>query len=120
LVDRGLDVAVTSEVATHVALFLSSVGLVCRGPGRGRDSTVVALARWLPPGPEGPSGDEALAELARRYFAAFSPAAASDFAVWSGLPAARAVGLIRDELEPVSVRGGRGFRLGECAPHAGL
>jgi hypothetical protein len=120
LVDRGLPVAVTSEVGTHVTLFLSTVGLVCRGPQRGRDSTFVLLSQWLPASREGPSGDEALAELARRYFAAFSPATPADFTVWSGLPSARAVGLLRDELTPVAVRGRPGFRLGGCAPERGV
>jgi hypothetical protein len=120
LVDRGLDVAVTSEVATHLALFLSSVGLICRGPERGRDASVVAVSSWLPDAPEGPSGDEGLAELARRYFAAFSPATAADFTVWSGLPSAHAVEMVRDELSPVTVRGRPGFRLATCRPARGV
>ncbi len=120
LVARGLDVPVTPEVATHVALFLSTVGLVCRGPQRGRDSTFVLVSRWLPSAPRGPSGDDALAELARRYFAAFSPATAADFSTWSGLPSARAVALVRDELTPVSVRGRAGFRLGDRPPGRGV
>jgi hypothetical protein len=120
LVERGLEVPVTPEVATHVALFLSTLGLICRGPSRGRDSTFVLISDWLPSAPQGPSGDDALAELARRYFAAFSPATAADFTVWSGLPSARAVALVREELTPVSVRGRGGFRLGTCPPGRGV
>lgn len=115
-VAAGLDAPVTAEVATHLALFLSTHGLVCRGPQLGREATFVRVDQWLPAAPEGPSGDEALAELARRYFAAFAPATAADFTVWSGLPSARALALVRDELTPVSVRGRAGFRLGECPP----
>ena len=66
--------------------------------------------------PRGPDGDEALAELARRYFAAYSPATAADFAAWSGLPAARAIELIRGELHPADVGGAAGYRLGTVDP----
>jgi hypothetical protein len=120
LVEGGVEAPSTTEVATHVALFLSAAGLTCRGPQRGRDSTFVLVSQWLPSAPAGPRGDDALAELARRYFAAFSPATAADFTTWSGLPSARAVALLRDELTPVSVRGRPGFRLGTCAPEPGL
>ncbi len=61
---------------------------------------------------EGPSGDDAHAELARRYFAAFSPATAADLTTWSGLGSSRAVDLIRGELVDVPVHGRPGFRLG--------
>ena len=70
------------------------------------------LDDWLPGSPAGPSGDDALAELARRYFAAFSPATSADFGTWSGLPHGWAVELIRDELTPCDVDGRPGFRAG--------
>ena len=69
---------------------------------------------------DGPSGDDALAELARRYFAAFSPATAADFACWSGLPHSRAIELIRSELSPVDVDGRPGYRLGTVEPVRGV
>lgn len=98
------------QAAIHVLLHATAEGLVCRGPERGRDATFTLLDEWVPDAPAGPSGDEALAELARRYFTAFAPATAADFATWSGLPSSRAVGLIRDELEMVDVGGRPGFR----------
>ncbi|MDT4891727.1 MAG: hypothetical protein QOE97_762 [Pseudonocardiales bacterium] len=107
------------QAPTHVLAHASGLGLLCRGPERGRDSTFVLLDDWLPRAAAGPRGDDALAELARRYFAAFSPATVADFATWSGLPSARAVQLIRDELEPADVGGRPGFRAkqgGEAAP----
>jgi hypothetical protein len=108
------------QAHTHAIVHASTTGLICRGPDRGRHSTFVLTDEWLPGAPTGPSGDEALAELARRYFAAFSPATAADFSTWSGLPSARAVALIRDELTDANVDGRAGFRLGEVAPARGL
>jgi hypothetical protein len=108
------------QIHTHALVYASTVGLICRGPDRGRHSTFVLLDKWLPGAPEGPFGDDALAELARRYFAAYSPATAADFAAWSGLPAKQAITLIRDELKPVECDGWTGFRLGECDPQEGV
>ncbi len=103
----------------HALVYASSTGLVCRGPDAGRASTFVLTARWLPDVEPGPSGDDALAELARRYFAAYSPATAADFGTWSGLAPGRAVALIRDELRAADVGGTPGFRLGEVEPARG-
>lgn len=104
----------------HAVLHASTIGLTCRGPDRGRTNTYVLLDRWLPDSPRGPDGDDALAELTRRYFAAYSPATAADFTAWAGLPAGRAIGLIRDELTATDVDGRAGFRLGEATPAGGV
>lgn len=74
---------------------------------------LIPLASWLgreadPPSPEG--CDPAAQAMARRYLAAFGPAAVADLRAWSGLaglPAA--VAAIRDEL--VSFRDERGREL---------
>lgn len=108
------------QIHTHALVYASTVGLICRGPDRGRHSTFVLLDDWLPDAPEGPSGDDAVAELARRYFAAYSPATATDFATWSGLPSARAIELIRDELRQTEVDGRPGFRFGDVEPERGV
>jgi len=100
------------QARVHMLAHASFQGLICRGPDRGRTATWVLLDSWVPAAPAGPRGDDALAELARRYFRAYSPATAADLSTWSGLAGARAVSLIRDELEPVSVDGRSGFRLG--------
>ncbi len=107
------------QVHTHALVHASTTGLVCRGPDRGRDATFTLLDDWLPRTPKGPSGDAAVAELARRYFAAYSPATAADFAMWSGLPGA-SVALIADELVPVQVYGRPGYRLGAVEPARGV
>lgn len=121
LAERGLRLEHPDpQVHSHAVVFASTAGLVCRGPDRGRNSTFVLLDDWLPDAPAGPSGDDGLAELARRYFAAYSPAGAADFAAWSGLAAGRAVSLIRDELTSVEVDGRTLFRLGEAPAERGL
>ncbi|WP_375488863.1 winged helix DNA-binding domain-containing protein [uncultured Jatrophihabitans sp.] len=104
------------QAPTHAILHACCTGLACRGADRGRDATFVLTDEWVPRGAQGPRGDDALAELARRYFTAFAPATAGDFAVWSGLPGTKAVRLIRDELTEVDVYGRPGYRLGTVPP----
>ncbi len=120
LAERGVQLPADGQAPAHVLMQATTLGLVCRGPDRGRDSTFATLADSVPDAPEGPTGDDALAELARRYFQAFSPATAADFTTWSGLPSGRAIALIRDELTPADVNGRAGYRLGEIAPQRGL
>jgi hypothetical protein len=74
-------------------------GLVCYGPRRGKQATFVLLDEWLPPA-RTLEHDEALAELALRYFTSHGPATLQDFAWWSGLAASAA----RAGLEAVSAR----------------
>lgn len=108
------------QAGAHLIVHASACGLVCHATERGRDATFALVDDWLPQGPAGPRGDEALAELARRFFSAYSPATAADFAAWSGLPSGRAVALIRGELAAVDVDGRPGFRLGEVEPARGV
>ena len=65
-------------------------GLICEGPHHGREPVYVLLDSRVPRDERAPSGEAALAELARRYFAGHGPASLKDFAWWSGLPAADA------------------------------
>ena len=120
LAERRVVIDTTDQAPTHLLLHATTEGLVCRGPDRSRDATFVLLDDWLPDAPAGPRGDDALAELARRFFQAFSPATAADFTTWSGLPSGRAIAQIRDELTPVEVNGRAGFTLGDVAPQRGL
>jgi hypothetical protein len=107
------------QAATHLLMSASCLGLVCRGGDRGRLPTFTLLDDWVPDAPAGPRGDDAVAELARRYFLAYSPATAADFGAWSGLASSRPIALSRDELTPCDVNGRPGFRLGTPAETAG-
>ncbi len=74
-------------------------GLICSGAPRGKQFTY-ALLDERAPRPGRLKHEEALAELARRYFASRGPATVQDFAKWSGLTVADA----RRGLEEVKAR----------------
>ncbi len=59
-------------------------GLVCSGPRVGKQFTYALLSERAPLSRD-LSGDDALTELTRRYFASRAPATVQDFAWWSGL-----------------------------------
>jgi hypothetical protein len=73
--------------------------VVCSGAPRGRHQTFALVDDLVPPAPPIPE-DEALAELARRYFSSHGPATLKDFIWWSSLTAAQArrgLELLKDE-----------------------
>lgn len=77
-------IASAGQRGLHVTGRLAHEGLLCLGPRAGKQPTFVLLDAWLPATPH-KAHDEALAELARRYFGSHGPATAQDFAWWSGL-----------------------------------
>ena len=70
----------------HVAFAAAYRGVLVRGPLIGRQHAYVRTEDWLGPQPKRIDRDASLAELARRYLAAFGPATEADLAYWSGLP----------------------------------
>jgi hypothetical protein len=83
--EYGLDqrtLARSREVVARARL--AHDGLICYGPREGKQQTLALLDEWIPGGKR-PARDEALAELARRYFTSHGPATVNDFAWWSGL-----------------------------------
>jgi hypothetical protein len=73
----------------HLLWRLAQTGLVCLGPVRGKQQTFVLLDEWVPD-PRRLARDEALTELAGRYFRSRGPATVHDFATWAGLTVADA------------------------------
>lgn len=73
----------------HILCRLAQDGFLCFGPREGRQPTFVLLDEWVPRS-KALARDEALAELAARYFTSHGPATLQDFAWWSGLAAADA------------------------------
>jgi hypothetical protein len=74
-------------------------GTICSGPRRGKQFTYALLEERVPRAPA-LTRDEALVELAGRYFMSRGPATVHDFAKWSGL----AVTDARRGLEEVKAR----------------
>ena len=69
----------------HLLGVLTAEGIACLGPDRDREDCLVLREDWIGRPKEKPR-DAALAELARRYLAAYGPAADRDLARWAGLP----------------------------------
>ena len=82
-------------------------GVICSGPRRGKQFTYALLDERAPK-TRPKERDEALAELAKRYFASHGPATVRDFAWWSGLTmkdANKAIDSVRPTLESSSIDG---------------
>jgi hypothetical protein len=85
------EAGVTTEAGRGLQVLwcLAHEGLVCLGPRQGKQHTFVLLEEWAPRTARF-SREEALAELARRYFTSHGPATLRDFAWWSGVTLADA------------------------------
>ena len=70
----------------HILWRCAHDGLICFGAREGKQHTFALMDEWLPPA-KALDRDEALAEVARRYFTSHGPATLSDFGWWSGLSA---------------------------------
>ena len=92
-------------------------GIVCSGPRRGKQFTYALLEERVPR-TRALNHDEALAELAKRYFASHGPATLQDFGRWGGLTMADA----RSGLEAIrsqfthAVVDGQTYWFSESAP----
>ena len=73
----------------HILSGLAQDGTLCFGAREGKQQTFALLDEWAPRARK-MARDEALAELARRYFTSHGPATLQDFAWWSGLKMADA------------------------------
>ena len=91
----------------HIVMHLELDAVVCSGAPRGKQQTYAFVEERAPRALR-LEGDEALAELTRRYFRSRGPATLKDFRWWSSLTAAeakRGVELIRSELEKIDADG---------------
>lgn len=101
LTDSG--VPAEGQARYHAAWRLCQDGLLCLGPVRGKSQLFVLLDEWVPE-PRVLERDEALGELAARYFHGHGPATVRDFAWWSGLTltdARRGLAAARGQLESI-------------------
>jgi hypothetical protein len=89
----------TGQRLGHIMMRAELDALIASGPRRGKQFTYALLDERAPRG-RTLARDEALAELAGRYFASHGPALPQDFAWWSGLT----VGDARRGIEAASPR----------------
>ena len=91
----------------YVMMHAELEGVICSGPRRGKQFTYALLDERVPKTTKVFERDEALAELAKRYFSSHGPATIRDFAWWSGLPArdAQTAAESADALESTTVGG---------------
>lgn len=78
-------IRVDGQRGYHILWHWSQKGLICLGPIEAKQQTYVLLAEWAPQAKE-LMREEALLELAKRYFMSHGPATLRDFAWWCGLP----------------------------------
>ena len=105
--DELYDVLERAKISTgnvrglHILGHLAMQGLICFGARKGKQQTFALLEEWVPPA-KMLEKDEALGELALRYFRSHGPATIEDFMWWAGLTKADAtigLALIEPELE---------------------
>ena len=82
-------VATANQRGLHILVWLAQKGIICFGGRDGKQHTFVLLDDWVPAA-KILEREEALAELARRYFTSHGPATLQDFMWWSGLTKADA------------------------------
>jgi len=100
-------IATDGQRLAHLLMHAELEAVICSGGRRGKQFTYALFDERIPAGP-GYDRDEALAELARRYFTSHGPATAHDFAWWSGLTVAdarRGAGLAGSTLVEVDDNG---------------
>jgi len=84
----------------YLMMHAEVTGLICSGARRGKQFTYALIDERIPATPPR-SRDDALAELARRYFTTRGPATVHDYSWWSGLTIAdakKSIALLGDEL----------------------
>ncbi|HEX3730270.1 MAG TPA: winged helix DNA-binding domain-containing protein [Opitutaceae bacterium] len=86
--ERG-GIALNPHRGYHILWRLAQEGTLCFGPRAGKQLTFALLDEWVPAAAPR-DRDEALAELAGRYFTGHGPATLLDFAGWAGLTMADA------------------------------
>ena len=82
LADGGVDIA--GQRGYHLLWYLSQTGTLCLGPVDDGEQRFVLLEEWIP-APRRLDPEEALAELAGRFFRGHGPATVQDLARWAGL-----------------------------------
>lgn len=99
----GIDTA--GQRGAHLLVHLAQTGVLCLGPVTGREQRYVLLEEWVPE-PRRLDREEAVAELALRYFRSHGPATVADLARWTKLTltdARAGLAAVRGELDSLVV-----------------
>ena len=105
MADGGVDVA--GQRGIHLLCYLSQTGTLCLGPREDGEQRFVLLDEWIR-APRRLEREEALAELALRFFRGHGPATVKDLARWAVLrmtESATGLAAVRDELRSLEVDG---------------
>lgn len=78
------NIPTTGQRGYHLLGRAAQDGVICFGAPSAKQQTFVLLDEWIPPTPK-LTREEALAELARRYFTSHGPATLQDLVRWAGL-----------------------------------
>jgi hypothetical protein len=100
-------ISTASQRGIHILSRLSQQGLLCFASHKGNQPSFALLDEWIPKS-RTVERDEALAELAARYFRGHGPATVRDFAWWAGLTLADAragIAAAAPELEGETLNG---------------
>lgn len=109
LADGGVDVS--GQRGYHLLWYLAQTGTLCLGPTDGGQQAFVLLDEWVP-APPPRAREEALGELALRFFTGHGPATVQDLARWAGLPLGdvrAGLAVVRDDLVRLDVAGTEHF-----------
>jgi hypothetical protein len=101
-------VPVTGQRGYHLLWYLSQTGTLCLGPTDGAGEQLFVLTDDWIPAARPADRDEALAQLALRFFTGHGPATVADLVRWAGSTArdVRAgLAQVHDRLEAVTVEG---------------
>lgn len=107
-------IELNNERLGHVMMLLELDALVCSGEPAGRQHTYAVLHERAPNAPIR-GRDDALGELARRYFQGHGPATAKDLVRWATLTlsdARRAIDILGSDVERASVGEEIWYRVG--------
>lgn len=102
-------ITTTDQRGYHILWRASQEALICLGPIKNKQPTYVLFDAWIAHSRE-LSDDEAICELARRYFTSHGPATELDFAGWTKLPITlcrRAIAALSSEIIHEDVAGTR-------------
>ncbi len=120
LEDKGIRTG--GQRGYHILWVIAQRGVICLGPMQGKQQTFVLLDDWVPDARD-LSREEALAELARRYFASHGPATVQDLAWWAGITVTDArVGLeaARPDLTSETIDGKEYWMKEDAPPRGGV